>query len=197
VFVGGMHDTCAGELQIFDEDLIPLSHTEDFRHARRVFDQACALDSQERLRRFVNATHLDPQSALIHAGKRSHDFRETRPEYGHSGNAACIVGRRSMTRRLFLDRRVFLTSYDPEVDPDGVWLRGLMASAIPVCAGISLEYYFSYVDNLHYGAGNKTPHNVVGYMGVMEGMASDNRTGLPWQMVEIHEPVRLVTLVEA
>lgn len=31
----------------------------------------------------------------------------------------------------------------------------------------------------------------------MDGAASDLRTGLPWQMVEIHEPVRLVMLVES
>ena len=30
----------------------------------------------------------------------------------------------------------------------------------------------------------------------MDGPASDLRTGLPWQMVEIHEPVRLLIVVE-
>ena len=30
----------------------------------------------------------------------------------------------------------------------------------------------------------------------MDGAASDLRTGLPWQMVEIHEPVRSLILVE-
>jgi uncharacterized protein YbcC (UPF0753/DUF2309 family) len=30
----------------------------------------------------------------------------------------------------------------------------------------------------------------------MDGMASDLRTGLPWQMVEIHEPVRSLFLIE-
>ena len=31
----------------------------------------------------------------------------------------------------------------------------------------------------------------------MDGALSDLRTGLPWQMVEIHEPTRLVIVVEA
>ncbi len=31
----------------------------------------------------------------------------------------------------------------------------------------------------------------------MDGHASDLRTGLPWQMVEIHEPVRLLAIIEA
>ena len=30
----------------------------------------------------------------------------------------------------------------------------------------------------------------------MDGAASDLRTGLPWQMVEIHEPVRLLNIIE-
>jgi len=48
-----------------------------------------------------------------------------------------------------------------------------------------------------YGCSTKLPHNISGLLGVMEGHASDLRTGLPWQMVEIHEPVRLVVCVEA
>jgi uncharacterized protein YbcC (UPF0753/DUF2309 family) len=31
----------------------------------------------------------------------------------------------------------------------------------------------------------------------MDGASSDLRTGLPWQMVEIHEPMRLQLFVEA
>jgi hypothetical protein len=30
----------------------------------------------------------------------------------------------------------------------------------------------------------------------MDGAASDLRTGLPWQMVEIHEPMRLLFIIE-
>jgi len=66
----------------------------------------------------------------------------------------------------------------------------------PVCAGISLEYYFSYVDNTGWGCGTKLPHNISALLGVMDGAASDLRTGLPWQMVEIHEPVRLLNIIE-
>ena len=31
----------------------------------------------------------------------------------------------------------------------------------------------------------------------MDGAQSDLRTGLPWQMVEVHEPVRVALVVEA
>src|SRR5262249_7523112 len=59
------------------------------------------------------------------------------------------------------------------------------------------EYYFSYVDPSGYGCGTKLPHNVSALLGVMDGAQSDLRTGLPWQMVEIHEPTRLTIVVAA
>jgi uncharacterized protein YbcC (UPF0753/DUF2309 family) len=97
---------------------------------------------------------------------------------------------------LFLDRRAFLVSYDADRDREDRSLSALMAAVVPVCAGISLEYYFSTVDNDRYGCGTKLPHNVTGLVGVMDGHASDLRTGLPWQMVSIHEPVRILFIVE-
>jgi len=98
---------------------------------------------------------------------------------------------------LFLDRRAFLTSYDPAQDDEhcSILERSLQA-VIPVCAGISLEYYFSYVDPTGYGCGTKLPHNITSLLGVMDGAGSDLRGGLPWQMVEIHEPVRLLFVIE-
>ena len=84
-----------------------------------------------------------------------------------------------------------------EQDPNNTSLAGLLGAVIPVCAGISLEYYFSFVDNERYGCGTKLPHNVTGLVGVMNGYESDLRTGLPWQMVEIHEPVRNLFVIES
>src|SRR5207302_6995844 len=97
----------------------------------------------------------------------------------------------------FLDRRAFLTSYDPtQDDADSTILTRILQAVFPVCAGINLEYYFSYVDNVGFGSGTKLPHNLSALLGVMDGAASDLRTGLPWQMVEIHEPVRLLNIIE-
>jgi uncharacterized protein YbcC (UPF0753/DUF2309 family) len=129
--------------------------------------------------------------------RRSVDLSQVRPEYGHATNAVLVVGPRRWTRGLFMDRRALLHSYDPECDLDGSGLRRVLGGAIPVCAGINLEYYFSRVDNHHFGAGTKIPHNVTGLLGVMNGSLGDLRTGLPWQMVEIHEPTRLVVVVYA
>ena len=62
--------------------------------------------------------------------------------------------------------------------------------------GISLEYYFSCVDPVGWGCSTKLPHNVTSLLGVMDGAASDLRTGLSSQMIEIHEPMRLLFIVE-
>lgn len=96
-----------------------------------------------------------------------------------------------------MDRRAFLTSYDPtQDDPQATILTRILQAVFPVCAGINLEYYFSYVDPAGWGCGTKLPHNVSALLGIMDGAASDLRPGLPWQMVEIHEPVRLLFVVE-
>ncbi len=75
-------------------------------------------------------------------------------------------------------------------------LTRILQAAIPVCAGISLEYYFSTVDVEGYGCGSKLPHNVASMIGVMTGAASDLRPGLSQQMVEIHEPMRILFVIE-
>src|SRR5205823_12201589 len=155
-------------------------------------------NAHERCRRFQSAPlTISFEEARKHVEERAEDLAQVRPEWGHATNALCVVGRRSRTRGLFLDRRAFLTSYDPtQDDEDCTVLTRLLQAAVPVCAGISLEYYFSYTDNPGYGSGSKLPHNITALLGVMDGAASDLRTGLPWQMVEIHEPVRLLFVVE-
>jgi hypothetical protein len=137
-----------------------------------------------------------PLAALTHVEGRAADLAQPRPEYGHNTNAFCVIGRRARTAGLFLDRRAFLVSYDPTEDADGEILARVLEGVVPVVAGINLEYYFSSVDSAGYGAGTKLPHNVTSLLGVMDGAQSDLRTGLPWQMVEIHEPTRLAIVVE-
>jgi len=125
------------------------------------------------------------------------DLSQVRPEWGHATNASAVVGRRSITQGVFLDRRTFVISYDPSQDADGKILERILLAVGPVGAGINLEYYFSTVDNARWGSDTKVPHNVCGMIGVMEGAMSDLRTGLPKQMVEVHEPMRLQLIVEA
>jgi uncharacterized protein YbcC (UPF0753/DUF2309 family) len=198
VFVGGVHNTGNETISFYDLDRLPATHRQEFEAASALISQACDRNAHERCRRFLSAPlTLSFAAARQHVEGRAEDLAQARPECGHATNAICIVGRRERTRGLYLDRRAFLNSYDPtQDDADGTILLRILQAAVPVCAGISLEYYFSYVDNSGYGCGTKLPHNIASLLGVMNGAASDLRTGLPWQMVEIHEPVRILFVVE-
>jgi uncharacterized protein YbcC (UPF0753/DUF2309 family) len=197
-FVGAQRNTCNNAVTLYDEDLVPSRHQSLFQRAKDAIENARRREAHERCRRFDSVPPwYPPRAALAHVEGRAADLAQPRPEYGHATNAFCIVGRRTSTRGLFLDRRAFLVSYDPDRDGDGAILARIMAAVVPVVAGISLEYYFSYVDPTGYGCGTKLPHNVTSLLGVMDGAQSDLRTGLPWQMVEIHEPTRLAIIVEA
>jgi len=198
VFVGGFHNTCDDSIIYFDLDRLPSSHRDDFEAAMAALDETRRRNAHERCRRFESAElAMSPEAALRHVEGRSEDLSQTRPECGHATNAICFVGRRQRTKGLFLDRRCFLTSYDPTNDDEQCSiLTRILQAVFPVCAGINLEYYFSYVDPQGYGCGTKLPHNITSLLGVMDGAASDLRPGLPWQMVEIHEPLRLLFIVE-
>jgi uncharacterized protein YbcC (UPF0753/DUF2309 family) len=198
VFIGAYHNTCNDSVTFFDLDRLPASHKTDFDATLEVIDEARKRNAHERCRRFETAPlTLSPEAALRHVEGRSEDLAQTRPEYNHATNAVTLVARRSRSRGLFLDRRTFLTSYDPAGDDEHhTILARILRAAIPVCAGISLEYYFSCVDPAGWGCGTKLPHNVASLLGVMAGAASDLRTGLSNQMVEIHEPLRQLFVIE-
>jgi uncharacterized protein YbcC (UPF0753/DUF2309 family) len=196
-FIGGYHDTCSDDIELFDTDLMPTSHASDLTKVREKLDEARARSAHERTRRFESFDNRRSiQAALRHVKERSVHLGEPRPEYGHCTNAVAFVGRRSSTQGLFLDRRAFLVSYDVTNDPEDRYIAAVLGAVIPVCGGINLEYYFSTVDNERYGCGTKLPHNISGLLGVMNGYQSDLRTGLPLQTVEIHEPVRILFVVE-
>lgn len=199
VFVGGMHNTSNETVVFYDLDRLPQSHREEFASIYALIEEACERNAHERCRRFASAPlGLSPVQARQHVEQRAEDLAQVQPEWGHATNAVSIVGRRASTRGLFLDRRAFLTSYDPmQDDAEHTILTRNLRAIFPVCAGINLEYYFSHIDNPGWGCGTKLPHNIAALVGVMDGAASDLRTGLPWQMVENHEPVRLLNIVES
>ncbi len=194
-FIGGFHNTCSDQVEYFDLDRIPLGLQNLFRDVRRDLIEATRQNAFERCRRFAQAEIKSVDQAAEEALSRSYMLAEARPEYGHATNAICIVGPREATRGLFFDRRSFLVSYDSTIDSDASILLGILRAVVPVCGGINLEYLFSAMDNEVYGAGTKLPHNIVSLVGVMNGTSSDLRTGLPMQMIEIHEPVRQLLVV--
>lgn len=197
-FVGAEHDTCNENLIFYDQDLIPEKLHQAFKKLEAELNTACQHSAQERCRKLASAPK-NPSllNALKHIEGRAVDYSQARPELGHATIAAGFVGRRHLSQGTFMDRRSFLISYDANVDPEGTFLERLLLSVGPVGAGINLEYYFSSVNNEYYGSGSKIVHNLSGMFGVMEGASSDLRTGLPIQMIEIHEPMRLQLVIEA
>jgi len=196
-FVGAIHDTARDELELLDAELIGDEYADEFAKLRQLFTRALDLNALERTRRFAIVDFPETERAAVKEVRlRTEMLFEPRPEYNHATNALAVVGRRSLTENLFLDRRAFFNSYDPAADKDGSILNAILTPLIPVCGGINLEYLFSRLDNVTYGAGSKLPHNVFSLVGVGNGSEGDLRTGLPEQMIEIHDPVRLLIVVE-
>ena len=196
-FVSAEHNTASSLISVYDAQDIPAHLRERYDYAYRTFVQAAKLAARERCRRFGSAPKdQSPDVSLKHVLGRSHDLSQVRPEWGHCTNAFAVVGRRSVCESIFFDRRGFNISYDPTQDPDGTILERTLLAVGPVGAGINLEYYFSTVDPKSFGCDTKVPHNVTGLFGIMEGAASDLRTGLPAQMTELHEAMRLQLIVE-
>ena len=147
-FVGALHDTADDSVRYFDLDALPAIARRRARRGVRRARRARRENAHERCRRFDAAPlHRVAEAALRHVEARAAHLAQPRPEYGHCTNAVCIVGRRAATRGLHLDRRAFLVSYDPTIDPTDAILERILAAVGPVGAGISLEYYFSSVDN--------------------------------------------------
>ena len=196
-FVGAVYDTTRDEATYFDLERIPERFHGALDTFRRQCEEASARNAVERCRRFESVPlSISPARALEEVRLRAVSLFEPRPEYNHATNVSCVVGRSSVTQGLFLDRRTFLSSYEPVRDPRGEVLAGILGAVIPVCAGINLEYFFSRIDPRVYGAGTKLPHNINGLLGVCNGIEGDLLTGLPTQMTEIHDPIRLIVVVE-
>ena len=197
LFMGALHDTTRDEIVFYDEDLLQGSLKELHLKNKATFNEALKNNAFERSRRFILINKNKQKNQVWEKVKlRSISLFEPRPELNHATNSLCIIGGKELTKGLFLDRRSFLNSYDYRKDPEGKYLAGIMGAAAPVCGGINLEYFFSRVDNLRLGAGTKLPHNVMGLIGVANGIDGDLRPGLPSQMIEVHEPVRLLMVVE-
>lgn len=196
-FVAALHDTTRDEIVLFDHQDVSMATKSQVDRFVQVTKKALQKNAQERCRRFeLVSDSVSAEKAWKIVKNRSVQVFEARPEFTHAGNCLAIVGRRDLTKSVFLDRRAFLNSYDPCQDPEGLILTQILSAVIPVAGGINLTYFFSSLDQEKYGAGSKLPHNVVSLLGIANGVEGDLLLGLPSQMVEIHEPVRLGIVVD-
>ena len=203
-FIPALHNTTTDEIKLHDMDLVPSSHLIYIDRLNTGLTAAARLCATERVPTLEihPDRELKPAIAFRNAQRNSMDWSQVRPEWGLSRNAYFVIGRRNLTQSFGLDGRAFLHSYDYRVDPKGRLLATIMTGPLVVGQWINMEHYFSAVDNQRFGSGSKVNHNVAGRFGVMSGNLSDLRTGLPSQTVlkdglPYHEPIRLITLVEA
>jgi uncharacterized protein YbcC (UPF0753/DUF2309 family) len=202
-FLAGQVDTTTDEAKLFDLDDVPATHTGDVARLIEDLKEAGRRTSRERCSRLPDVPAGLPMERAVEAvHERSADWSQVRPEWGLSGNAAFIIGRRALTKALNLEGRVFLHSYDYREDPTNRLLEVLMTAPQVVAQWINMEHYFSAADNEVYGGGSKIYHNVVGRIGIMSGPWSDLRLGLAWQTMmngemPYHESMRLLTIIEA
>jgi uncharacterized protein YbcC (UPF0753/DUF2309 family) len=202
-FLAGQMDTTTDAIQLFDPEDVPPTHQADLTRFQEDLKKASALTSQERCARFPDIQQVVRETeAETHVRRRSVDWSQVRPEWGLSNNTSFLIGRRELTKGLDLEGRVFLHSYDYREDPSNRLLEVLLTAPQVVAQWINMEHYFSAVDNEVYGSGSKIYHNVVGRLGIMSGPWSDLRLGLARQTVmsgemPYHEPMRLLTMVEA
>lgn len=202
-FVPALHNTTTDEIRLFDLDLLPPSHLVYLERLRSGLLAASRLCAAERLPLLQPDCCADDPTAAVRAVHRNAvDWSQIRPEWGLAGNAYFVIARRELTRSASLEGRAFLHSYDYRVDRKRRLLENILGGPLVVGQWINMQYYFSTVDNAHYGSGSKVNHNVAGRFGVMSGSLSDLRTGLPAQTVfdkgvPYHVPLRLITLIEA
>ncbi len=196
-FVAALHDTTTDEVRLFNTPK-ELENTSEFSELKEALQTAGALSRKERAGRMgIDGTELDK----LMMG-RSKDMSQVRPEWGLAGCSSFIVAPRERTSRLNFGGKAFMHSYNWKKDQEFKVLEVIMTAPMVVTSWINLQYYASTVDNKKLGAGNKTLHNIVGGLGVLEGFAGDLRVGLPWQSVHDgeryqHEPNRLNVIIEA
>jgi len=195
LFIAAEHNTTTDEVFIFDQAAIPDSHRPDLGALIASLEKA-GTANRERRSALLGRSASDVLTGAVHWG-------EVRPEWGLAGNAAFIVGPRSLTRAIDLEGRAFLHSYDWQSDTDGSALTTILTAPMVVAQWINCQYLFSTIDNDRYGSGNKITQNVVGGIGVLQGNGGDLKVGLPMQSLfgddgtAFHVPQRLLTVVFA
>ncbi|MCW4356086.1 DUF2309 domain-containing protein [Hoyosella sp. YIM 151337] len=200
VFLAAEHDTATDTVTWFDVASVPETHRSELARLRDDVRLAGRALASERASDLPGAPR---KRAAAHVAARSADWAQTQPEWGLARNAAFLIAPRRVSAGVYLGRRSFLHSYEPETDSSGTVLEAILAGPMVVAHWINTAYYFSTVDPDVLGAGDKVAHNVVGGIGVYQGAGGDLRIGLPRQSVftrpgvPYHEPMRLLVAVTA
>jgi uncharacterized protein YbcC (UPF0753/DUF2309 family) len=199
-FLAGRHDTLTDDFLVYETEAVPATHQDELASLQAAIVTAGTAARAERSAR-LGVGHLSGPALDGAIRKRGTDIAQLRPEWALANNAAFIAAPRARTAGLKLDGRVFLHEYDPAGDPESQVLTAILCAPVVVASWINLQYYGSRIDPANYSAGDKTIHQVVSGIGVIEGNAGDLRGGLPLQSIHdgekfVHEPRRLTVIIE-
>ncbi|KQS33780.1 putative inorganic carbon transporter subunit DabA [Dyadobacter sp. Leaf189] len=186
-FIAALHDTASDVLTFYDLDALSPRNREAHSSNAETFEKA--LDPA--------AKHQFHKPGIRNAGYLSSEPSITQQIIAnHAGNTVCVIGRAFLTQNNGFKWPAYLSSYDSTTDPGSISLLNILKVLVPVCAGTNLTYFFSKLDNKQLGAGNRPEWHAMGLLGVANRSNGDLRHGLPAQMVEDHEPIRLLFIIE-
>lgn len=190
VFLAAQHNTTDDSVEIFSS----CDNKFDLKKLKADLEKAKNINNFYRLGTFSTTNVPD---------LRMSDWSETRPEWGLAGNSSFIIAPRSLSLSQDLKARSFLHSYEYDRDFDGSILETIMTAPMIVTQWINSQYYFSTVNNIHFGSGSKITQNVMGTCAVVQGNSSDLMHGLALQSVNAsdfdnyHTPVRITNYIYA
>ena len=201
LFVSGVHNTVTDRVSIHKQG-VPEDRLDEIIKIQKKLEIATKQSALQRAKKLPFADRLSEKKALGFIKKNSHDWSQTRPEWGLATNHSFIIGPREISRNIKFENRVFLHSYDYKDDKIGYYLEIILSAPLVIGEWINMEHFFSSMDNKAFGSESKVYHNVAGRFGVISGNMSDLRTGLAAQSVHLkgkiyHEPIRLLTFIDA
>lgn len=200
LFIAAVHNTTTDQLTIFNSKKVTNNHQQLIQKLAKDWLLVQKQNCTQRLAQLQISTTNNPVNT---AQTLATDWSQIRPEWGLAHNAGFIIGLRKLTKNSSLKGRYFLHSYDATQDPEGNILATILNGPGVVTHAINSQYLFSTVLPSNCSSGDKTVHNIVGKLGVMQGIFSDLKTGLAQQSVCIkpgqwyHQPARLTLAIEA
>ncbi|SEI40879.1 hypothetical protein SAMN05216327_101318 [Dyadobacter sp. SG02] len=111
-------------------------------------------------------------------------------------DSLCIVGRPPVFRNLPAGHRAFLNGYEFSLDPEGEVLEKILETVVPSLGAANLEYYFSRTSQAGADVGHALTDQIIGLFGMTGSARGDLRTGLPTELTQDLEPMRLLCVVE-
>ena len=195
VFIAALYDATTDVVSLLDTECATENHRTLLEELQAGLEAATAKVRAER----VDVLCVAP---CTRAG-RAADGSQVLTERRLAGYHAFIAAPRAHTRSLTLDGNSFLHEYRHQQDVNYRVLETILTGPLVAAGWITLQYYGSIVDTRHFGSGNKTLHDGLCGIGVVDEVAVDPRCDLHAHALPrgrrfiIDEPLRLTAVIEA